>query len=400
MFDSALFKQVGRLTFLLSTAFVAVVCGGALFLLEAHPDSERLGAGVRLGLVLLGVFWVRSLESRLADAGLPRWCFWPYFLAVLAACGGAHVRGMLDGLETLAFFVAVQIPTVLFPSKPMSDGPMLKAGAPGEAYPEYNRPVGRFQFLLRVLLIAALFDALLQLARGAGPGLALWEMRIGIVLFALVWIYSVEGKVMDAGLPRWISIPYCLILSGAIVLPHLLKLINLDVALALFVVLQFPTVFFRSRTVSVGQTSMDAGEGDASKLPSRQKNKPAASLDSIEFAVYTLLIAGLWYVLHLLRGDAGFGVLAWGLDSVLDGGAFFLGILWTICVRRRLRDAGLLSWALDFCLIVFSVSLLPFAFRVINFPQALLVFAALQIPAVLVRRGSISEKFFPAGAES
>jgi hypothetical protein len=65
-----------------------------------------------------------------------------------------------------------------------------------------------------------------------------------------------------------------------------------------------------------------------------------------------------------------------------------------------LRDAGLLFWALDFCLIVFSVSLLPFAFRVINFPQALLVFAALQIPAVLVRRGSISEKFFPAGAES
>jgi hypothetical protein len=131
-----------------------------------------------------------------------------------------------------------------------------------------------------------------------------------------------------------------------------------------------------------------------------QENKPAGSLDGIEFAVYALLIAGLWYVLHLLRGDAGYGVLAWVLDSALDAGALFLCVLWTICVRRRLRNASVQPWALDFCLIVFTVSLLPLAFRAISFPQALLLFAALQIPAVLVRSGSIWTKFLPADSDS
>ncbi len=124
--------------------------------------------------------------------------------------------------------------------------------------------------------------------------------------------------------------------------------------------------------------------------------QPSKSLDGIDYAVYSFLIAGLWYVLHLLRGDAGFGVLAWVLDPALDAGAIILCVLWTICVGRRMRNAGLQAWALDFCLIVFTACLLPLALGAISFPQALELFAALQIPAVFVRRGSISERFHSA----
>ncbi len=163
---------------------------------------------------------------------------------------------MLDVPSTLGFFVAVQIPTVLFPSKPMSGVWMRKADVEANAsdrlYPEYNRPVGRFDFLLRVVLTGVLFGALFELAREAVPGLAPWEMRIGVVLVALVWVYSVEGRVMDAGLPRWLSIPYCLILPGLCALPHFVKNINLDAALALFVVFQVPTIFFRNGTGQAG----------------------------------------------------------------------------------------------------------------------------------------------------
>lgn len=396
MFNSALFKQIGRLTFLVSTAGAAILCGAALFLLQIHPDSGRLGAAVRLGLVLLGVFWIRSLERRLMDAGLPRWSFWPYFLAVLAACAGAHMHWILDGPSTLAFFVIVQVPTVLFPSKPMSGGPMPKggveAGGPDLQYPEYNRPVGRFEFLLRVLLIGVLFGELFQLAREAAPGLAPWEMRVGVVLVVLVWNFSVEGRLMDAGLPRRLSIPYCLILPGLCALPHFLKNVNLDVALALFVALQVPTIFFRSRTAVASPPAGDAEEQEDARI------EPAMRMDGIDYAVYTFLIAGLWHVLHLLRGDTGFGVTSWIVDPLLDAGAFILCVLWTICVGRRLRDAGLQAWALDFCLIVFGVSLLPLSLGAISFPQALVLFVALQIPAVFIRRGLISERILPASA--
>jgi hypothetical protein len=217
-------------------------------------------------------------------------------------------------------------------------------------------------------------------------------MRVGVVLVALVWIFSVEGRVMDAGLPRWISIPYCLIQPGLCALPHFLKNINLDVALALFVVLQVPTIFFRSRAAHASPQAGDAEEQGDLRI------EPARRLDGIDYAVYTLLIAGLWHVLHLLRGDAGFGVTSWIVDPLLDAGAFVLCVLWTICVGRRLRDAGLQAWALDFCLIVFGVSLLPLAQGTISFPQALVLFAVLQIPAIFIRRGLISERNLPASA--
>jgi hypothetical protein len=402
-----LFKQIGRLTFLLSSASVAVLCGVALGVQQSHPDSRHVALAFECGLALLGVFWIRSLERRLIDAGLPRWSFWPYFLLVIAACFGVHALRNLDVPHTLAFFVALQIPSVLFPSKPAPARPLApgagQAGASGYPYSEYNSPVNRFQFLLRVLLVAALFIALFHLGQKTDPGTALWEMRIGLVLPALIWIYSVEGRVMDAGLPRWLSIPYCLILPGACFLPVFLEKVSLHVALPLFVVLQIPTIFFPSRAMLADPQPLSAGPHQASSSPAMHKNKPvpqASPLSGFEFAVYILLIAGLWFVLHLLRGDAGGAARSWAFELPLDAGSAFLWVLWMISVNGRLRDAARQRFAGDFCLIVFTASLLPFAFGILSFPQALVLFAALQIPAVLIRRESTLARFLPVDTDS
>jgi len=405
--NSALFKQIGRLTFLLFSASVAVLCGVALRLQQSHPDSRHVAIAIECGLVLLGVFWIRSLERRLVDAGFPRWCFWPYFLLVFAACFGVHVLKHLDVPQTLTFFVALQFPSVLFPSKPASARSPAPGGgqadAPGCPGSDYNSPVGRFQFLLRVLLVAALFIALFHLAQNTGPVVALWEMRIGLVIPALIWIYSVEGRVMDAGLPRWVSIPYCLILPGACFLPVFFGKVSLHVALASFVVLQIPTIFFSSRAMLADQQPLSAGRHQASSSPVVHENKPvgqASPLAGFEFAVYTLLIAGLWYVLHLLRGDVGGGDRTWAFQVALDAGSALLCVLWMISVKGRLSDVGRQRFAGDFCLIVFTACLLPVAFRIINFAQALVLFAALQIPAVFIRRESILARFLPVDKNS
>jgi uncharacterized membrane protein YhaH (DUF805 family) len=381
------------MTFLLNLAFVAVLCLGAQLLLQSYPDSDRLGTAVKFGMIVPGAFWVWSVLRRLRDAGLPRWLLFPYGVAVFGACAAVHLRRILDWQETLAFFFILQIPTVLFPSKPRPASSSRRSGTqtsvPTQPYPEYNRPVGRFQFVLRVVFIGALFTALLQLAREAGPGVAAWEMRAGIVLFAFVWILSVEGRVMDAGLPQWFSIPYCLLLPAVSALPHFLKIFNLDVALLLFVILQVPTIFFNSRPPRGGPSAQDANMQEATvstALHGSQAARPDPSLDGVEFAVYTVLIAGLWYVMHLLRGDAGLGPRSWVPDLGLDTGALLLCVLWTICVAWRLRNVGLPSLAVDFCLFILATSLLPLALGVISFPVSLLIFAVLQIPAVFMRR--------------
>ena len=305
------------------------------------------------------------------------------------------------------FFFILQIPTVLFPSRSGPTGSLLqggiRAGAPDQSFPDYNKPVGRSQFVLRVALIGALFATLLQLARLAGPGVTAWELRIGVVLITFVWILSVEGRVLDAGLPRWVSIAYCLILPAMSALPHFLNMFNLHFALGLFVVLQIPTVFVQSRAPQGEPTSSDADGKDRAGLLSKRSREAVGagrSLDGIEFAVYTLLIAGVWYVAHLLRGDAGRGPMSWAADLASDSGTLVLCVLWVICVTRRLRDSNLQFWAVDFWLFILVASMLPFAFGAINIQAALLIFAALQIPAVFIPRGSSSTGPLPVNMNS
>jgi len=260
---SALSKQFGRITFLFSCLLVAGLSWAAQRLLQAHAESRRAWMAVVYCLILLGVFWIRSLERRLADAGLPRWSFWPYFLVVFTGCLAAHLLKFTNSQETLGLFLLLQLPAVLFESK----------AAPAEIAPE-----------------------------------------------------------------------------------------NVNLPLK----------------------------------PARQ----VAPLSALEFAIFLMLIAGLWHVLHLLRGDVNGMSHARNWRYTLDAGSWLLCAPWYFSVRGRLQALGRMRWTMVFCATVIFSCLLLFYFSVISYPQALVLFAALQIPAVLLRREFIPVRFFPEDSDS
>ena len=130
-----------------------------------------------------------------------------------------------------------------------------------------------------------------------------------------------------------------------------------------------------------------------------KRARPVTPLAAYEFAVYVLLIAGLWQVMHLLRGDVSGLAHSHGLKYALDGGSAFLCVLWIFCMRGRLMALGRLSWTLDYCTVVLTPCLLLFGLRLTSFTHAVILFVILQIPVVLVRRESISARFFPEDAD-
>jgi hypothetical protein len=256
-------KQIGRVTFLFSCVLVAGVSGAALRLLQAHAESRRAWMAVGYCLILLGVFWIRSLERRLADAGLPRWSFWPYFLIVFTGCLAAHGLKVATKQETLGLFLLLQLPAVLFESK----------SATAELSPE------------------------------------------GV------------------------------------------------------------------------------------KLPVKPV-RPVAPLGALEFAIFLMLIAGLWHVLHLLRGDVGGMAHGRAWRYALDTGSWLLCVPWFFSVRGRLKALGRMRWTMILCAIVLFSFLLLFYFRVLTFSQALVLFVVLQIPMIALRREWISARFFPVDSDS
>jgi hypothetical protein len=246
---------------------VATLSGGALYLLHSHAESRRAQLAAGYGLVLLGVFWTRSLGNRLRDAGWPEWSFWPYFLVVFTGCLAALALKFTSGRETLALFLLLQLPAALLESRP----------GPADALP---------------------------------------------------------------------------------------------------------------------------GASGLSPLQKKKAARPVAPIGRFEFAVYLLLIVNLWEILHLLRGDVNGLATARSLQLALDAGSGLLCVLWFFSVRGRLKALGRMRWTMHFCALTLLSCILLFYLREIGFLQALILFSILQIPAIFLRRESISARFFPVDQDS
>jgi hypothetical protein len=378
LINSILRRQLGRITYLLTSLLIALAGGIALRVLHSHPDSEHLPLAVHGGLVVLGIFWIRSLEQRLKDAGLPRWSFWPYLLVVMAVCFGAQARHVADWPRLMALFVLLQAPAFLLQDK------LASRGCGG-----YLRPVGRYLFFLRILLMVAFGAAFFHMALRAGPGVERWEMALGLVLLGFAWIYNVEGRVLDAGLPGWAPTAFCTFAPGICLIVLLSHLAGIHVALWLF----------------VGLNSSMAGFDRGHNVEGLAQSKAwplldAGPLGGFEFAVYLFLIAGLWAVLHLLRGDVAGPSYACVWQIAFDTGSLCLCFGWVASVRRRTKSLGLARWYFDFCFGVLLVCILPVAYRILTFPCAIILFIALQIPVIFLRKDLIPAKFFSFFGES
>lgn len=327
--------------------------------------------------MLLGIFWIRSLERRLKDARLPRWFFWPYLLFVVAACFGAQERHLAEGPRLLVLFVLLQMPAFLLQDKLVS-----------RSNGGYLRPVGRYLFLLRVLLLAAFGAAFIHLVLRPEPGLERLEMALCLVLLGFAWIYNVEGRVLDARLPSWAPAAFCTLAPGICLLLQLRHLAGIHAVLALFAALNVWLAFFEGKPKDGGV------EQSQTRAP-----REAEPLRGLEFAVYLLLIAGLWAVLHLLRGDVAGPSYAWALQAAFDAASLGLCAAWFFSVKGRLKDLGLARWHLDFCFCVLLVCVAPVAYRILTFPHAILLFIALQIPIAFLRKEWIPANFYTVSGE-
>jgi hypothetical protein len=197
----------------------------------------------------VGGVWFGSLASRLQDAGLPQWYMWPYGTILPLVCIELIGHKALDGPSALLIFVLLQIPTVLIKSKPRPAEVPLESACPKKittrSKPSWR--VGRFVFMLIVLLFAFLWAALSQLKDDPWNWLAGQGNALLYVGWYAIWYASLMSRFQDAGLPPKCFYPYAFVLLLTLGLPWEFKAIDNTMALMLFVLLQVPTVYFRSK---------------------------------------------------------------------------------------------------------------------------------------------------------
>jgi hypothetical protein len=166
-------------------------------------------------------------------------------------------------------------------------------------------------------------------------------------------------------------------------------------------VLQLPAIVFSSEPAPAESSPQLAGQEETPKLAPTRKQKPArpvTPIGAIQFAVYVLLIAGLWNVLHLLRGDVAFMPNARVLRYALDAGSALLWVPWIFAVRGRLASLGLKRWVPSFCSIMLIACAVPAALGVLSFQHALVLFVVLQIPTIILRQEFIPARLIQPGS--
>jgi hypothetical protein len=207
-------------------------------------------------------------------------------------------------------------------------------------------------------------------------------VQFSLVLLGVFWIRSLESRLADAGLPRWSFWPYFLIVFTACFGGHALKTISAPETLGLFLLLQLPAVLFQSQPAPA-HTDVDTSQ--ALKKPAR----PVTPIGAVEFSIYLFLLVNLWNVLHLLQSDVSGFAHAKTLRLALLAGSWLLCVPWFYSVRGRFRALGWMRWTMLFCALTSLPCLLLFYFRELHFLQVLILFTALQLPAIFLRRKGI-----------
>jgi uncharacterized membrane protein YhaH (DUF805 family) len=384
---SSSIKPVGRYEFLLRVVLIAAV-GHVLYLLQGRVGHGVPRVVVDYVPVLLGITWLSSVESRFKDIGWSRWYAFLYALVIVGLSALVNHFRSLDFPQWLAVMAVLQIPTALIRSKPGVGEPLSDSAGQdpkeGAKHSELIGPVGRFVFLLRVMLVAACWAALFQLVQRAGSELALSELGLIAVLFAVLWIFDVDGRFMDAGVPGSYSIYYQVTVPLVSILPFVLKVLTIPQALALFVMVQIPTILLRSKPENAAVLAWNASHEETLKkrrLRRIERGRNVPHDQRIFFTMCVVLIAVLWNSRYTWVGGANVKIEPLAVDLA----SCFLCFIWAVLVGMRLGESGLSRWHKETFLFLMAACLLPFAYKVIDFDQMLWLFVLLQIPLFFAR---------------
>ena len=242
-------KNLSRIPFLFSLIVVAALSAGAMLSLKSHAGSHRAEYAVGYCLVLLGVFWIRSLGSRLADAGLPSWTFWPFFLIIFTACLGGHLMKKITGPETLGLFFLLQLPVMLFQSQLVAAEPSPQKVEPARRKPARPiTPIGAVEFAIYLFLLVNLWNVLRLLLIDVSSFDQVKNLRIGLasasVLLLIPWIFSIRGRLKALGRARW-TMHFCALTLIPCLLLVYFRELRISQALILFTILQIPIILLR-----------------------------------------------------------------------------------------------------------------------------------------------------------
>jgi hypothetical protein len=275
--------------------------GLPLILLQTASGHEAGMWAACLGGIILAVTWCVKLLGRLEDAGYPLHLGHAGFVVFGALCIGILRRisdtlwvhslsshdvfrivsnlliwlRPLNGYEMLALFLVIQVPLALLPSSPLSDEAITPRRPPNKfekqlaAREKKVRPylIGPSTFLLILLVIAALWAPLIYLDSASAGGVGTWVARSFYAILTLAWIIYSEARLEDAGWTKpadyW---QYRLVVAVVSLMPLGVHWVNSYGALAIFLIIQIPSVFLKSRPISgepnAGKTDLNESRAD------------------------------------------------------------------------------------------------------------------------------------------
>ncbi len=267
---------------------------GCLWLPLIWLDSSGSEVGTwfaRLGYFILGIVWLTKVIDRLEDAEWSPHIGRGYVIAIGALLIGILHRFLgvgqssqsygfpsadtesfasmlppwlrhINGYEVLALFLLVQVPLAFLPGKPKPASRERRKQRSEKITTWHGKDlgpflVGPFAFVLRLLVIAALWLPLIYMDGASNGGTGTWIARFGYLVLAYAWLMNADGRFEDAGWGcNWEGKQYALVVSVASLMPLAFHWVNGYGALAIFVLIQSPTVFLKSKPRPVEGAAM------------------------------------------------------------------------------------------------------------------------------------------------
>lgn len=208
---------------------------------------------VRQGLLLIIFALSIGLMGRLEFHVWTDW--WQGFPILNKAAALSQWLTHLNGYEKLGVFLIVQVPLALLPNKPTTMRPFSEHD---DALRKARQPVntvktnvlalcGPFEYLRILLVVAGVCVLLIYMDHASDGGVGSWIARSGYAILAFFWLTFAHGRLKDAG---WAHsdypAQYFLVVTVTSLMPLAVHWLNAYGALAIFVIIQIPTVFLKS----------------------------------------------------------------------------------------------------------------------------------------------------------
>jgi hypothetical protein len=240
-------------------------CIGIPLIWVAGSVSQPVGpVTADFGFGILYFVWLIKVLGRLADSGhASNWYWGPFCIGVTAVSFLPFQHHLLSWYEALGLFLFIQTPLALLPSRHEADKfneerlrkirervrrkreERVRRWGRKEIKQPRLRPLA---FLIALLVIGCLSALLIYVGRASGGGVGIWFTRSGLIV---AWMTNVNARFNDAGLIEgWYGSQFVLAVSVASLMPLAVHWVNGYGALAIFLLLQIPTVFLRSKPAS------------------------------------------------------------------------------------------------------------------------------------------------------